>query len=39
MTIIPVKRKSKSGKIYYNLIDEKRVNGKVIRGMRRSTTY
>ncbi len=30
MTIIPVKRKSKSGKIYYNLIDEKRVNGKVI---------
>jgi phenylalanyl-tRNA synthetase beta subunit len=23
-------RKSKSGKVYYNLIDEKRVNGKVV---------
>jgi len=30
MTTIPVKRKSKSGKVYYNLIDEKRVNGKVV---------
>jgi len=30
MTIIPVKRKSKSGNVYYNLIDEKRVNGKVV---------
>ncbi|EQD77848.1 hypothetical protein B1A_02668 [mine drainage metagenome] len=30
MTIIPVKRKSKSGKVYYNLVDEKRVNGKVV---------
>ncbi len=39
MTIIPVKRKSKSGKIYYNLIDEKSVDGEVVRGMRRSTTY
>ena len=30
MTIIPVKRKSKSGNVYYNLVDEKRVNGKVV---------
>ncbi len=30
MTVIPVKRKSKSGKVYYNLVDEKRVNGKVV---------
>lgn len=30
MTVIPVKRKSKSGKIYYNLVDERRVNGKVV---------
>lgn len=30
LTIIPVKRKSKSGKIYYSLVDEKRVNGKVV---------
>jgi len=30
MTLIPVKRKSKSGKVYYNLVDEKRVNGKVV---------
>jgi len=30
MTTIPVKRRSKSGKVYYNLIDEKRVNGKVV---------
>ena len=30
MTIIPVKRKSKSGNVYYNLIDEKRINGKII---------
>ena len=30
MTIIPVKRKSKSGSFYYNLVDEKRVNGKVV---------
>ena len=25
-----MKRKSKSGKVYYNLVDEKRVNGKVV---------
>ena len=30
MTIIPVKRKSKSGNVYYNLIDEKRINGKIV---------
>ena len=30
MTIIPVKRKSKSGNVYYNLVDEKRVIGKVV---------
>jgi ABC-type transport system involved in cytochrome c biogenesis ATPase subunit len=30
MTIIPVKRKSKSGNVYYNLVDEKRVDGKVV---------
>jgi len=30
MTVIPVKRKSKNGNVYYNLIDEKRVNGKVV---------
>ena len=30
MIIIPVKRKSKSGNVYYNLVDEKRVNGKVV---------
>lgn len=30
MTIIPVKRKSRSGNVYYNLVDEKRVNGKVV---------
>ena len=30
MTVIPVKRKSRSGKVYYNLVDEKRVNGKVV---------
>ena len=30
MTIIPVKRKSKSGNVYYKLVDEKRVNGKVV---------
>lgn len=30
MTIMPVKRKSKSGRIYYNLVDEKRVKGKVV---------
>ena len=30
MTVIPVKRKSKSGKVYYNLVDEKRVGGKVV---------
>jgi len=30
MTTIPVKRRSKSGKVYYNLIDEKRINGKVV---------
>lgn len=30
MTIIPVKRRSKSGNAYYNLVDEKRLNGKVM---------
>ena len=30
MTIIPVNRKSRSGNVYYNLVDEKRVNGKVV---------
>ena len=30
MTIIVVKRKSKGGRVYYNLVDEKRVNGKVV---------
>ena len=30
MTIIPVKRKSKSGNVYYNLVDEKTVNGRVV---------
>jgi len=30
MTVIPVKRKSMSGKVYYNLVDEKRVNGKIV---------
>ncbi len=30
MTLIPVKRKSKAGTVYYNLIDEKRINGKVV---------
>lgn len=30
MTIVIVKRKSKSGRVYYNLVDEKRVNGKVV---------
>ncbi|OWP56231.1 MAG: hypothetical protein B2I17_07020 [Thermoplasmatales archaeon B_DKE] len=30
MTIIPVKRKSKSGNVYYNLVDERRVNGNVV---------
>ena len=30
MTIIPVKTKSVSGNVYYNLVDEKRVNGKVV---------
>jgi ABC-type multidrug transport system ATPase subunit len=30
MTIVIVKRKSKSGNIYYNLVDQKRVNGKVV---------
>jgi len=30
MTVIPVKRKSKNGEVYYNLVDEKRVNGKVV---------
>jgi len=30
MTIIPVKRKSKSGNVYYNLIDEKRINGRIV---------
>ena len=30
MTVIPVKRKSKKGNVYYNLVDEKRINGKVV---------
>ena len=30
MTIIVVKRKSKSGRVYYNLIDERRIKGKVV---------
>ena len=30
MTVIPVKRKSNSGKVYYNLVDTKRVKEKVV---------